>query len=65
MKMSGLCQVEMSGSRYAGSHVGTDPDHEQARVRACSADAAGARAEVDAGGCGRTSKAEPARSWSS
>ena len=61
MKMSGLCQVEMSGSRYAGTHVvGTHPDHEQARIRACGADASSPRAEADAGGCGHASGAEPA-----
>ena len=60
MKMSGLCQVEMSGSRYAARHVGTRPDHEQARIRACGADTPGARAKADAGSCGRPFGAEPA-----
>ncbi len=34
--MSGLNQVEMSGSRYVAGHVGARPDHEQTPVRARS-----------------------------
>jgi hypothetical protein len=41
--MSGLGQVEMSGSRYVTGHVGPRPDHEQTRVRARSFAAQGAR----------------------
>jgi hypothetical protein len=57
MKMSGLCQVEMSGSRYAGRHVGTRPDDEQARIRACGADAPGPRTRTPRCATTRTSSA--------
>jgi hypothetical protein len=51
--MSGLGQVEMSGSRYVTGHVGARPDHEQTRVRARSSAAQSARKETHSTqGCG-------------
>jgi hypothetical protein len=44
--MSGLGQVEMSGSRYVTGHVGPGPDHEQTRVRARDSTAQSPREEA-------------------